>query len=461
MGAFLNVAGPITGVFVLVAFFDYSKSNHNWRQYIRLAQVPKSYLRRLPKYRIKAIKESHAQGKYQVKRSSRDDLILNVTKNSQGIFEFCPIEKGTSSASPKRPDVFRVVGIHQEATKDALIAALCAEFLDHEKDIIIDATIVPSCDGTDDTNTGLVCFYPYTPRFLESLYEGREDVQIEKSEIGDLNIDKNFYGLTQLYPTIPGGKITADIIAVTGLDGHAYGSWRGRTKSAKMWLRDFFSEDLPTCRTMIYGYNSKLGSASIHTIHDFATGFLEDMKRARTTKEEIERPIIFLGHSIGGVVVLTIIQSLISANRGDSTARSMFNATKALMFFGTPHRGLPIDDILSMVDEEKHGERAELVRSIDRESGTLEASLQKFIGIAERFKIFSFYELKKSKKLGINGTWTRSGDYVVPVSPDSALLKISGETRIPVDRDHSGLVKFTTKQDRTYRSAISYLWQLT
>ncbi|KAA8909292.1 hypothetical protein FN846DRAFT_756553, partial [Sphaerosporella brunnea] len=76
-----------------------------------------------------------------------------------------------------------------------------------------------------------------------------------------------------------------NIIAVTGLGGHAYGSWRGKSKSSKMWLRDFFSKDLPTCRTMTYGYNSKLGSASIHNLQGYNISFLEDLKRARRAKE--------------------------------------------------------------------------------------------------------------------------------------------------------------------------------
>jgi len=52
-----------------------------------------------------------------------------------------------------------------------------------------------------------------------------------------------------------------------------------------MWLRDFFAEDLPTCRTMAYGYNTALGHHSIHTIHDYKIDLLEQIKNARTTPE--------------------------------------------------------------------------------------------------------------------------------------------------------------------------------
>jgi hypothetical protein len=84
---------------------------------------------------------------------------------------------------------------------------------------------------------------------------------------------------------------------------------------------------------------------------------------------------------------------------GDLWADSVFQATRASMFFGTPHRGLLTEDILSMMDMETHGERAKLVESIDKNNKDLEAHLRRFINITPRFRIFSFYELKKSKKL--------------------------------------------------------------
>src|SRR5438874_749198 len=75
------------------------------------------------------------------------------------------------------------------------------------------------------------------------------------------------------------------IIAITGLDGHAYGSWRGKGPLGRMWLRDFLSKDLPTCRTMIYGYNSKLSSQGIDTIMTYGLEFMERLKRVRNTEE--------------------------------------------------------------------------------------------------------------------------------------------------------------------------------
>jgi hypothetical protein len=54
-----------------------------------------------------------------------------------------------------------------------------------------------------------------------------------------------------------------------------------------MWLRDFLSKDLPRCRTMVYGYNSKLTSHGIDTILDYGRELMEEIKKIRNTKEVI------------------------------------------------------------------------------------------------------------------------------------------------------------------------------
>jgi hypothetical protein len=71
---------------------------------------------------------------------------------------------------------------------------------------------------------------------------------------------------------------------VTGLGGHAFGSWRGKGGLARMWLRDFFVKDLPTCRTMAFGY-MKPGHHSIHTLEDHKLDLLDQVRNARTTAE--------------------------------------------------------------------------------------------------------------------------------------------------------------------------------
>lgn len=71
------------------------------------------------------------------------------------------------------------------------------------------------------------------------------------------------------------------IIAVTGLAGHAFGSWKERNGEF-MWLRDALPSALPTARIMTYGYGSKLqGSTSDSSFRSYAASLLAQVESAR------------------------------------------------------------------------------------------------------------------------------------------------------------------------------------
>jgi hypothetical protein len=85
------------------------------------------------------------------------------------------------------------------------------------------------------------------------------------------------------------------IIAVTGLAGHAFGSWKSRTQDHQMWLRDFLPVDLRDAdvRILTFGYNSGLkNSTSSSSLQDFSRQLLDgvnsvraDADKARTGKD--------------------------------------------------------------------------------------------------------------------------------------------------------------------------------
>lgn len=68
------------------------------------------------------------------------------------------------------------------------------------------------------------------------------------------------------------------------MDGHAYGSWMSREGSnSAMRLRDFLAQDLPDCRTMIYGYHSKLLATNMSQLREYGRMFLSEIERVRST----------------------------------------------------------------------------------------------------------------------------------------------------------------------------------
>ena len=218
-------------------------------------------------------------------------------------------------AARKGP-VFRVTGLPASQPDDALNTALKAaiddNLLEEEKlKLNITTAIVPSCYDNEQERVALVEFYGGVPTFLSELVANPlGDWQVEIGDL-DINFDCHFFGFTQLYTPKPDAPVTAEyvallryyplflgasfllttnilhlsIIAITGLDGHAYGSWRGKGNLGRMWLRDFLSKDLLYCRTMIYGYNSKLSSHGINTIMDYDRELIEELKKVRNTEE--------------------------------------------------------------------------------------------------------------------------------------------------------------------------------
>jgi len=109
---------------------------------------------------------------------------------------------------PRLPTTFRVANIPSSTPLAELKDALTSPMLIAERGAIsIEATLAPSV--TFGKDTALVTFSPQEPGYLEPLNKGADDVQVD-THLGDLSLDKMFYGLTQLYPTTPGARIEAE-----------------------------------------------------------------------------------------------------------------------------------------------------------------------------------------------------------------------------------------------------------
>jgi hypothetical protein len=75
-------------------------------------------------------------------------------------------------------------------------------------------------------------------------------------------------------------------------------------ENGKLWLRDFLPSQLPSARIMSFGYNSDTAlSKAVTDIDDVATMLLSRLDLFRQLEEERKRPIVFISHSLGGIVV--------------------------------------------------------------------------------------------------------------------------------------------------------------
>ncbi|KAI5778075.1 hypothetical protein EDC01DRAFT_675361 [Geopyxis carbonaria] len=356
--------------------------------------------------------------------------------------------------------VFRAVGLPMDATISDL-QELRRFLKDGEELNLIDETIVPSCSH-DGTLTGLFGVQLPLPCFLAKKTGGSRPIIVFSLRGEDVQIDRNFFGFTQLYHTEKEQPIIADIIAITGFEGHAYDSWEGQSHLQRMWLRDFFPKHFPNCRTMTYGYDSGIKSNSIYKLVDYSRTFLRALEKVRKSDMEAKRPLIFIGHCFGGII---LAQSLVQAkfdstgDNGTSPSDYLLKSTYGILFFGTPHRGMLVPSLLDV--NSGHEQWKEFVEEIKIKSRTLEMQRVSFTNLCTGLKIYSFFERDYTRQVVIrpDGSWSREGELALSVKAGSALLQLpdSIEEKIPVDGDHFNMVQFETPHCTTYREVRSII----
>jgi hypothetical protein len=113
------------------------------------------------------------------------------------------------------------------------------------------------------------------------------------------------YGLHILVDKDLEGEGIADIVAIHGLNGHYENTWTTKRGDGTRvnWLRDLLPKKIRNARIMSFSYNSKVQfSKSTSDVFVFADQLLEQLLAVRRTPGEEARPIVFICHSLGGII---------------------------------------------------------------------------------------------------------------------------------------------------------------
>ena len=79
-----------------------------------------------------------------------------------------------------------------------------------------------------------------------------------------------------------------------------------------MWLRDLLPEKIPRARVWTWGYDSRTHTRShreyltTKRLYDHGKELVFDLDGARRESNSHQRPIIFIAHSLGGIVVKNV-----------------------------------------------------------------------------------------------------------------------------------------------------------
>ncbi|KAE9364277.1 hypothetical protein N431DRAFT_355121, partial [Stipitochalara longipes BDJ] len=246
------------------------------------------------------------------------------------------------------------------------------------------------------------------------------------------------------------------LVFVHGLRGDPIESWKaGNT----VWLRDLLPQSLPNIRIMTYGYDADVinffSNTSKSSIFQHSINLLEDLQLERDTPEEKRRPIIFVGHSLGGLVVKDALSKSneYRSNNRNPRAASILTSTTGVVFLGTPHRGgnqvdwAKIATGLATVVYKDNNKR--IVDALSRGSEVLERLQDSFSSIVGQLDICSFFE---DHAYGVTGSKI--------VDDDSASLGCANERKWWIPANHSEMCKFKDRKETGYRRVAGALKNL-
>jgi len=240
---------------------------------------------------------------------------------------------------------------------------------------------------------------------------------------------------------------TLDIIAVHGLSDDAIETW-SHAGSGAHWLRDFLPRKVDDVRILLFTYDATAAfSQSITGIVVQARRLLRSMTEWRSEGNEKERSIIFVAHSLGGIVVK---QALIQAQY-EPRYSSIRDASIGVLFFGTPHQEndkMTYGSVLANVARKlSYRPLPTLINALENNSDELQQLNTHFKVQSLRYHIVSFYE-------------QRPIHLDLVVEKQSVLLDVEHEDAIPVYADHRQMCKFEKDDDDTFQTVWKKIEQI-
>jgi protein SERAC1 len=188
---------------------------------------------------------------------------------------------------------------------------------------------------------------------FKAVVRGRKDGKAVQDKIlsntTDLHDDAVARGLspTPATVTFPEGikelhtcdDAVVDVCFIHGLTGNREKTWTATSQHAP-WPKLLLPHRLRQARILTWGYDAYLvhsGVAGSNRLIDHSTHLVNDLTTNRAEHNASSRSLIFVAHSLGGLVCeMAIITSR------DSPAphlKAIFTHVKGILFVGTPHTG--------------------------------------------------------------------------------------------------------------------------
>ncbi|RCJ42490.1 hypothetical protein A6770_34590 [Nostoc minutum NIES-26] len=242
-----------------------------------------------------------------------------------------------------------------------------------------------------------------------------------------------------------------DVVFVHGLAGHAWNTWHWQNPKDRDYQKDNFwltwlAEDLKKEGIDVgiwsFGYDAARFTVSgfAMPLFDQASNFLDDLENFGIG----ERPVVFVTHSMGGLLVKKMLNSAKTFSRNESK-KAVLKSTQGIVFLSTPHLGSDIAQwvkflagFLTTVNVEELKAHAPQLRELDEWYRQNVDEL--------RIKTKVYYETKPT-----------SG--VLIVNESSANPGIKDVKPIAVEADHDSIAKPKSEDTKVYLGVRQFIKQ--
>ncbi|RYC59169.1 hypothetical protein CHU98_g7052 [Xylaria longipes] len=300
-------------------------------------------------------------------------------------------------------------------------------------------------------------------RRSSSLFKSLQRVRLRSNSditipIGEANNDEGA-ALTEVYR---GENPEIDIVAVHGINGDAFNTFSSKSNN-RFWLgdHDMLPQDVKNSRIMTYRYPASvatvLGGTSSDRILQHAQTMIAELVADRELENATERPIIFICHSLGGIIVKrALVYSASRTGRHINHLHSIFVSTYGILFFGTPHQGSGTANLATfaqriidvLLPSKLVDTQAQLLDAVREGSEVLQEITDNFAPLMKDLRIYFFWEQEKTD-LGYKL------DYVVTESSAAPIL--DNTDRAGLRADHRGMCRFASRNAPGYKLVASSL----
>lgn len=234
----------------------------------------------------------------------------------------------------------------------------------------------------------------------------------------------------------------ADVVFVHGLGGNAREYWMADPNKPETFWPAWIGEDVPNVGVWSLGYD-----AAKFAWEGAAMPLFDRAKHALALLdiEGIgERPIIFITHSMGGLLVKQMVQNGLTL--GDARWKAITDRTRGVSFIATPHSGADLANYVKFL--------AKFLATVAVEDLKANDPLLRALNEWYRNHAFTRFKTEAYCEKKVTG-WKGLG--VIVVDDRSADPGIPGVSLIPMDDDHLSICKPESRGSLLYKRVLRFV----